>query len=72
MTVQAQDGSDWYLIEIIAFMMRSVKDFLEDHLSRWSPTSLLKATEFDWVITVPAIWQFRGRRMMREAGYMVK
>ena len=70
MTVQAQDGSQWYLIEIIAFIIRSVKDFLEDHLSR-SPTPL-KATAFDWVITVPAIWQSRGRRMMREAGYMVK
>ena len=69
MTVQAQDGSQWYLIEVIALMICSVKDFLEDHLSR-SPTPL-KATQFNWVITVPAIWQSRGRSMMREAGYMV-
>ena len=69
MTVQAQDGSNWFLIEIIAFMIRKIKDFLEDQLSRSS--NPLKATAFDWVITVPAIWQSRGRRMMREAGYMV-
>ena len=31
----------------------------------------LKATDFDWVITVPAIWKARGKQMMREAGYMV-
>ena len=69
MTVQAQDGSQWYLIEVIALMIRSVKEFLEDHLSR--SATPLKATQFNWVITVPAIWQSRGRSMMREAGYMV-
>ena len=69
MTVRAQDGSQWYLIEVIAFMIRHAKDWLEDHLSR-SPTPL-KTTDFNWVITVPAIWQARGRGMMREAAYMV-
>ena len=69
MTVHAQDGSQWYLIEVIAFMIRHAKDWLEDHLSR-SPTPL-KTTDFNWVITVPAIWQARGRGMMREAAYMV-
>ena len=29
------------------------------------------STDFDWVITVPAIWKTRARRMMREAAYMV-
>ena len=67
--MRAQDGSQWYLIEVIAFMIRHAKDWLEDHLSR-SPTPL-KTTDFNWVITVPAIWQARGRGMMREAAYMV-
>ena len=31
----------------------------------------IKASDFDWVITVPAIWKSKGKRMMREAGYMV-
>ena len=69
MTVRAQDGSQWYLIEVIAFMIRHVKDWLEDQLSR--STTPLKTTDFNWVITVPAIWQARGRGMMREAAYMV-
>ena len=32
---------------------------------------IYKATDIDWVITVPAIWKARARRMMREAAYMV-
>ena len=31
----------------------------------------MKTTDFDWVITVPAIWDARGKRMMREAAYLV-
>ena len=31
-----------------------------------------KATDLNWVITVPAIWKARARRMMREAAYMVR
>ena len=31
----------------------------------------MKSTHFDWVITVPAIWNARAKRMMREAAYMV-
>lgn len=29
------------------------------------------AEDFDWVITVPAIWKARGKQLMREAGYKV-
>ena len=50
-------------------MIRHAKDWLEDHLSR--SATPLKTTDFNWVITVPAIWQARGRGMMREAAYMV-
>ena len=31
----------------------------------------LNASDFDWVITVPAFWKSEGGEMMREAGYMV-
>ena len=31
----------------------------------------LRASDFDWVITVPAFWKSKGKRMMREAGCMV-
>ena len=69
MTIQAQNGTQWYLIEVIAFIMRHLKELLEERLSRtFHP---LKATNFNWVIAVPAIWQARGRGMIREAAYMV-
>ena len=32
----------------------------------------LTASDFDWVITVPAFWKDDGKSMMREAGYMVR
>ena len=28
--------------------------------------------DFEWVITVPAIWKARGKQMMREAAYLVR
>ena len=31
----------------------------------------LQATDFHWVLTVPAIWKDRGKQMMREAAYKV-
>ena len=31
----------------------------------------LKASDFHWVITVPAFWQSEGNEMIREAGYVV-
>uniref|UniRef100_A0A1X7VEB9 Uncharacterized protein n=1 Tax=Amphimedon queenslandica TaxID=400682 RepID=A0A1X7VEB9_AMPQE len=61
-------GEKFYLIEVIAFILQYLKDQLIDHLSRG--VAPLKTTDFDWVITVPAIWDARGKGMMREAAYM--
>ena len=77
MKLKADDGSEWFLIEIIALILQYLKDELENHLSKCEYVSPqtgkhLKATNFDWVITVPAIWQARGKGMMREAGNMVR
>ena len=57
-------------MEVIAFVIKYLKDQLEEHLIR--TITPLKAKDFDWVITVPAIWKARGKRMMREAAYMVR
>ena len=65
MTIASLDGRKFYLVEVIAFVLKYLKHKLEDHLQP------LKSDEFDWVITVPAIWKARGKRMMREAAYMV-
>ena len=56
-------------MEVIAFILKYLKEKLVDHLS--ITITPLKASEFDWVITVPAIWDARGKGMMREAAYLV-
>ena len=63
-------GNSYYLMEVIAIMLKYLKDQLIDHLSR--TVKPLKASQFEWVITVPAIWRSRGRHMMREAAYLVR
>ena len=69
MTVKASNGNSYYMVEVIAFILRYLKQQLVKHLS--STVDPLEAKEFDWVVTVPAIWRARGKRMMREAAYMV-
>ena len=69
MHVKDLDGKSFYLMEVIAFILKYLKDKVVDHLSR--TVKPLQAHDFDWVITVPAIWRSRGRHMMREAAYLV-
>ena len=69
MTITSMDGKKFYLLEVIAFVLKYLKHKLQEHLSNMQQP--LKSDEFDWVITVPAIWKARGKRMMREAAYMV-
>ena len=65
--VSSFTGGSYYLIEVIAFILTHLKEkLLTDHLK-----GDYKSTDFYWVITVPAIWKARARRMMREAAYMV-
>ncbi|XP_019853789.1 PREDICTED: heat shock 70 kDa protein 12A-like [Amphimedon queenslandica] len=64
--VSSFTGGSYYLIEVIAFILTHLKEkLLTDELKE-----VYKSTDFDWVITVPAIWKARARRMMREAAYM--
>ena len=64
--VSSFTGGSYYLIEVIAFIIKRLKEMLLDELK-----GDYKSTDFDWVITVPAIWKARARRMMREAAYIV-
>ena len=65
--MQSDNGTEYYIVDVIA------------HILHWIKTELLKAeigkamvaTDFDWVLTVPAIWRARGKQMMREASYKV-
>ena len=69
MKVKGKNGKEYFLVEVIAHILKYLKDELIKKMKRadWA----LNATDFDWVITVPAIWRARGKQMMREAGYKV-
>ena len=68
-TVESFSEERYYLVEVIAFILKHLGECLIDHLSQAGLS--IETTDFDWVITVPAIWDARGKRMMREATYLV-
>ena len=59
----------YYLVDVIAFILKHLKDQLYEALGKSDLD--LSQIQFDWVVTVPAIWDVRGRQMMREAAYKV-
>ena len=59
------------MIEVIAFTLQYLKYEFHTQLTQQCSDLNLKASDFKWVITVPAMWKARGRQMMREAAYMV-
>ena len=70
MKIKAKNGKEYYLVDVIAQILKYLKiELIEKHLQRGGHS--LEATDFDWVVTVPAIWRARGKQMMREAGYKV-
>ena len=62
-------GEQYYLLEVIAYVLKHLKQRLRDKLSRAAPE--LTTADIHWVITVPAIWKQDGKQMMREAAYKV-
>ena len=64
------NGKPFFVVDIIAHILHHLKCRLLTEV-RGFVQSELKASDIDWVITVPAIWKSRGKKMMREAGYMV-
>ena len=54
-------------MDVVAFILKYLKDQLYEALSKDN----LSQVRFDWVVTVPAIWDIRGKQMMREAAYKV-
>ena len=70
MKVSAMNGQDFYLVDVIGHILRYLKEeFLFRHLQRGGHS--FQTSDFEWVITVPAIWKVRGKQLMREAGYKV-
>ena len=70
MTIEAVDGRKFYAVEVIALVLKYLKEKLLNELT-CAVHAPIKASNFQWVITVPAIWKSRGKQMMREAAYLV-
>ena len=70
MKIKAKNGKEYYLVDVIAQIFKYLKTELIEHNLQCSEHPL-EATDFDWVITVPAIWRAEGKQMMRVAGYKV-
>ena len=68
-TVKDIGGSEFYLRDVIAHALHYLKAKVLDSLKKRQEH--VKASDLDWVITVPAIWNAQGKQMMREAGYQV-
>ena len=64
------NGKQFFLVDVIAHILHHLKCQLLTELKDFAHKEI-KASDIDWVITVPAFWKPMGRRMMREAGYMV-
>jgi len=70
MKIKAKNGNEYYLLDVLAQILNYLKiELIEKHLQHTG--CHLEATDFHWVINVPAIWRASGEEMMREAGYKV-
>ena len=67
--MRGSDGKKYYLVEVIGLVLKNLKEIIESYFKIRG--GLYKIEEFDWVITVPALWGERARDMMREAAYVV-
>ena len=66
----AMNGRQFCLVNLIAHVLHHLKDRLLRDLQDNGYTRL-KASDFNWVVTVPAFWKSDGGNMMLEAGHMV-
>lgn len=66
--IKAMNGRSFFLVDVIGHIIKYLKEeFLHRHLQRGGHS--FRISDFEWVITVPAIWKSRGKQLMREAGY---
>ena len=71
MPVRALNGKHLRLVEVIAQILGYLKrELIDNHLRKAGYH--FTAEDFDWVVTVPAIWLASGKQMMRLASVMVR
>ena len=56
---------------MIATILKLIKKRLTEFFWQKDKPGGYKMEEFDWVITIPALWGEQARDMMREAAYLV-
>ena len=66
--IKASNGKAYFLVDVIAHILCHLKEKVIKVLHDFGFRNA-KSADIDWVITVPAIWRARGKKMMREAGY---
>ena len=69
MTLQSLRGDTFYLVEVLAFVLKHLKDRLQGRLEAQEIDTHIE--ELHWAITVPAIWTPEGKQLMREAACLV-
>ena len=62
-------NEQYYLVDVVAFILKYLKDQLYEAIGKCGLD--MKHVQFNWVVTVPAIWNICGKQMMREAAYKV-
>ena len=66
--VRAANGQEMPIRSVFAFALRYFKETAIRECANYSDTDV-PPSEFEWVITVPAIWKGGAKQTMREAAY---
>ncbi len=69
--IVAMNGKYFFLLEVIAVILRHLKEKFLTIEIRGGIRGQLEMENFKWVLTVPAMWKARGKQLMREAAYKV-
>ena len=71
MAVTSLTGKQFYLVEVIAFILKKLKSLLMNRIESLILTTIIPE-DIHWAITVPAIWRPEGKQLMREAACLVR
>ncbi|XP_033731577.1 heat shock 70 kDa protein 12A-like [Pecten maximus] len=67
--LESQNGKAMPAIRVFSAVIEFFKDKLLTGLESKDPSSRFHASDIHWVLTVPAIWNFKAKQFMREAAH---
>ena len=59
-------------MEVIAIVLKTLKNILFDRLEMMQPVYDVDWQNLQWVLTVPAVWTQKEKKLMREAACLVR